>query len=73
MLDAMSEMKDSAPGEDAVRVRYIRETCEELKEEVIEKVQFMFENRADRWNDSLKVGFMCAFYSRRGYAREKEL
>ena len=65
MLDAMSEMKDSAPGEDAVRMRYIMEACEDLTQEVM-KVQFMFKDRADRWNDSLKVRFMCAFYSRRG-------
>ena len=47
VIDALNEMKDSASGEDAVRLRYIREACEDLKEEVIEKVQFMFENRAD--------------------------
>ena len=64
VIDAMNEMKDSAPGEDAVRMRYIREACEDVKEEVIEKVQFMFENRADRWDASLKVGLMCALFKK---------
>ena len=31
VINAMSEMKDSAPGEDAVRLRYIREDCEDMK------------------------------------------
>ena len=44
MIGAMNEIKISAPGEDAVRLRYVKEACEELKEDVIEKVQFMFEN-----------------------------
>ena len=30
--------------------------------EVIEKVQFMFENRADRRDESLKVGLICALF-----------
>ena len=64
LIDAMNEMKDSAPGEDAVCMRYIREACEDLKDEVIEKVQFMFENRADRWDESLKVGLMCALFKK---------
>ena len=56
VIDDMNEMKDSAPGEDVVRKRYIREACEDVKEEVIEKVQFMFEKRPDRWDDSLQEG-----------------
>ena len=34
MTDAVNEMKDSSPGEDAVCMRFIREECEDLKEEV---------------------------------------
>ena len=51
VIDAMDEMKDSAPGEDTVRMRYIWDACEKLKEEVIEKIQFMFENGKDRWDN----------------------
>ena len=61
---AMKEMKDSAPGEDGVRLLYIREACEEVKEAVIGMVQFMFEKRADRWNESLKVGLIAPLYKK---------
>ena len=35
VIDAMNQMKHSAPCEDAVCMRYIREACGDLKEEVM--------------------------------------
>ena len=51
IVDAMKEMNDSAPGEDDVRLRYIREACEEVKERVIECMQRIVEVRANRWEE----------------------
>ena len=39
---AMKAMKESAPGEDGVRIGYIRYACEEMRERVIEMVRKMF-------------------------------
>jgi len=61
---AMKEMKESAPGEDGVRIGYIRYACEEMKERVIRMVQMMFETRADRWEESVKVGIMVPLYKK---------
>jgi len=64
VIAAMKEMKDSAPGEDEVRLIFIREACEEVKEAVIEMVQCMFEKRADQWNESLKVGLIAPLFKK---------
>ena len=61
---AMEEMKDSAPGEDGVRLRYIKEACEEVKEKVIETVQMMFERNANEWEKCVKVGIMVPLFKK---------
>ena len=43
----MKEMKDSTPGEDGVRLRYIMDACDEVRMRVIEIVRMMFERRAN--------------------------
>ena len=40
-------MKESAPGEDGVRIGYIRSACEKVKSRVIEIMQKMLESRAN--------------------------
>ena len=64
VVEAMREMKESAPGLDDVRLMYIVYGCEELKEGVIGMVQFMFEERASKWDESLKVGGICPLYKK---------
>ena len=56
VLKEMGNLKDSTQGEDGVRMRYIKCVCLEVGEEVVRLVRYMFENRADRWEESLKVG-----------------
>ena len=64
IMKAMSEMKDSAPGEDGVRLRYICEACEEVRGKVIEIVKMMFEKRANEWEDSAKVGIIVPLFKK---------
>ena len=56
IVTEMKKVKDSAPGEDGVRMKYINCACPEVREEIVKLVVFMFENRAERWEDSLKAG-----------------
>ena len=56
VLREMRRVKDSAPGEDGVRMVYINSACPEVKAEVVRMVRSMFENRAERWEESLKTG-----------------
>ena len=60
----MKEMKESAPGEDGVRIVYIRHACEEMEEVVIRMVQKMFESRANEWSDTLKGGVIVPLYKK---------
>ena len=45
--EAMKDMSESAPGEDGVRIGYIRNACERVKERVIDMVRDMFESKAE--------------------------
>ena len=68
--ETMKEMRESAPGEDEIRMCYLKEECEEVKEALIGMVQFMFEERAHKWDEWLKGGVMCSLF-KKGDRREK--
>ena len=68
--EAMKEMRESAPGEDGIRMCYLKEACEEVKDALIGLVQFMFEGRAHKWDEWLKGGVMCPLF-KKGDRREK--
>lgn len=64
ILNEMKKVKDSAPGEDGVRMRYISCACPEVRAEVVRTVQFMFENRAERWEESVKAGQVVPIFKK---------
>ena len=49
VLEAIDEVKDTSPGSDKVRIRYIREATAEIKLNVTQLVQEMFRTRTTRW------------------------
>ena len=49
------KMKDAVPGEDEIRLRYIREAGDGIRRSVYRKIQWLWENPAYRWNDEQKV------------------
>ena len=58
-------------GEDGIRMCYLKEACEEVKDALIGMVQFMFEERAHKWDKWLKGGgVMCPLF-KKGDRREK--
>ena len=60
----MKHMKDSAPGKDGVRLDFIRKGGEGLKQEIVKLVQFMFENSAESWEESLKIGLVIPLHKK---------
>ena len=62
---AMKEIKDSAPGKDQVRMRYIRGACQDVKERVVKMIKFMFDNRANTWEESLKIGQVIPIFKKK--------
>ena len=44
----IAKMKDAAPGEDEIRLRYIRETGDEIRKSVYRQIQWLWENPAHR-------------------------
>ena len=61
---AIKVIKDSAPGEDNVIISYICHADRELKKQITKLVQFMFDNNAETWEESLKMGDMVPTYKK---------
>ena len=61
---AMKDMKDSSPGEDGVRLRYIMDACDEVRMRVIEIVRMMFERRANEWDECTKSGIIVPLFKK---------
>ena len=64
ILTEMRKMRDSAPGEDGVRLIMLMKGGEEVTERIIRLVQFMFENDADKWEEELKVGIVVPLHKK---------
>ena len=56
IMEALDEVRESAPGKDGVRMVYIRNAYWKWREKVIHLVMRMFTTRADLWEESLKKG-----------------
>ena len=56
IMKAMKETRESTPGEDDVRLSYIMNACDEVRERVIEFVSMIFDIRAIEWAVSSKSG-----------------
>ena len=61
---AMKEMRDSAPGEDEVRLDYIRKGGAEIVDRVVRIVQEMWSTPAEQWEGGMKVGIMVPLHKK---------
>ena len=57
-------IKEAAPGEDGIRIIYIKKADAEVQLKVIDMVKFMWTERADKWEDSLKVGAVIPLFKK---------
>ena len=64
IVQQLKKMKDSAPGEDGVRLSYITKGGPEILEELIKLIQFMFCNPADKWEGTLKIGLVIPLFKK---------
>ncbi|MCP3664150.1 MAG: hypothetical protein GY696_16940 [Gammaproteobacteria bacterium] len=62
--EEMKKMRDSAPGEDRVRLIMLMKGGEEVTERIIRLVQFMFNNDAGKWEEELKVGIVVPLHKK---------
>ena len=61
---AMKEMRDSAPGEDEVKLDYIRKGGAEIIDRVVRIVQEMWSTPAEQWEGEMKVGIMVPLHKK---------
>ena len=64
IMKAIEETKDSAPGEDGIRISYIKQADQEILRRIIDMVRFMFTHGAEQWDEGLKVGLMCPIFKK---------
>ena len=70
IVEAMGEIRESAPGMDGVRIGYIKQAEGGVRERCVELVRRMFEEDAEQWEESLKVGGMVPLF-KKGDREEK--
>ena len=64
IAEQIKKMRDSAPGDDGVRLSYLMKGGQEIFDYIIEMVQFMFLNGAETWEESLKVGMVIPLFKK---------
>ena len=64
IMEALKEVKDSAPGKDEIRISYIEYADERTQKWIIEMVKNMFEERANQWDQDLKEGHMVPIFKK---------
>ena len=66
ILEQMGKMRDAAPGEDGVRLSYLLKGGTRMHDRIVEIVQYMFLNDAEKWEDSLKSGVVVPLFKMKG-------
>ena len=62
--NAISEMKNGAPGEDEVRITYVRRADERTKNMVIELVQQIYDTPPLEWEACVKTGLVIPLFKK---------
>ena len=66
VVEQMQMMRDSAPGEDGVRLSFLWNGGRAVLDEVVRLIQFMFSNGSDKWEESLRTGVVVPLYKLKG-------
>ena len=64
IIKEMAKMKDSAPGEDKIRLGFIKKASKEIQDVVVLKVKDMWNTSATLWEEPLKVGVIIPFFKK---------
>ena len=64
IMTQMKKMRDSAPGQDGVRLAYLMLAGPEIIDKLVNMVQYMFQNGAEKWEESLKVGLVIPLFKK---------
>ena len=64
IMKEMAKMKDSAPGEDEIRLGFIKKASKEIQEVVVLKVKDMWNTSATLWEEPLKVGVIIPLFKK---------
>ena len=64
IIREMKNVKESTLGKYQIRMIYIKESEDVMKNEVAKMVQFMFNNRAHRWEKSLTMGRLAPIFKK---------
>ena len=62
IMEAIEEMKSSAPGEDGVRINFLKYAFEKEEERVVKMVQGLYEKKAHELDESVKLNVMIPLH-----------
>ena len=58
------KVKEKAPGDDEVRMIYMKNAPEDFQERIIKVIQVMFETPAEHWDEIVKVGIIVPLHKK---------
>ena len=64
IIKEMAKMEDSAPGEDEIRLGFIKKASKEIQGVVVLKVKDMWNTSATLWEEPLKVGVIPPLFEK---------
>ena len=64
IMKEMAKMNDPAPGEDGIRLGFIKKASKEIQDVVIQKVKNMWNTSATLWEEPLKVGAIIPLFKK---------
>ena len=57
-------MKESAPGEDNVRLIYLMKAGPAIRDKLYNLIRFMYNNDTDLWEEATKIGIMIPLFKK---------
>ena len=66
----LQEMRDGAPGDDGMRLRYIKLADQAIKSKRYEVIKGMYKHRAWKWDETMKSGNILPLF-KKGDKRDK--
>jgi len=64
VMKEMAKMKDFAPGEDGIRLGFIKKASKEIQEVAVLKVKYMWNTNSTLWEEPLKVGVVIPLFKK---------
>ena len=63
-MEEWAKVKEKAPGEDDIRMIYLKSAPIEFQKRIVKVIQTMFTTSAEFWDDIVKVGLIISLHKK---------